>query len=57
MSLFGKKMICPTWYIWLVVIVGVILALSEMGFIGLRGLTWGPVAIILAGLGMLLKKH
>jgi|GEM_PF-1792053 len=57
MALFGKKMECPSWYIWLVIIVGVILAIAEMGFLNLRGLTWGPVLIILLGLGMLLKKH
>ena len=58
MALFGKKLSCPcpAWYLWLVVVVGVILALSEVTSLDLRGLTWGPVAIILIGLGCLLGK-
>lgn len=57
MALLKKKMICPcpTWYIWLVIVIGVILALAEMGYINLMGLTWGPVAIVLFGLGCLLS--
>ena len=56
MGLFGKKQAMPSWFIWLFVVVGLILALSEMGFLSLRGLTWGPVLIILIGLAHLLKK-
>lgn len=57
MALFKKKACpCPSWYTWLVLLVGVILALSEMGAISLRGLTWGPVVVILFGLGCLLGQ-
>jgi len=58
MGLFKKKMVCPcpSWYVWLVLVVGLVLALSDMGILNLRGLGWGPIAIVLFALGCLFKK-
>lgn len=47
---------CPTWYIWIVVIVGVLLILQDIAVLDLMGVGWGPVAIVLFGLGCLLAK-
>ena len=47
---------CQPWFLWLVVLVGVILAVGEMGYLDLGGLTWGPIVLILFGLGCLLGK-
>lgn len=47
---------CQPWFLWLVLIVGIILAVAEMGYLDLMGLTWGPVVIVLFALGCLLGK-
>lgn len=54
MALFKKK--SPSWFMWLIVAIGLILAVGEMGFINLRGLTWGPVFLVLLGLWGILKQ-